>query len=159
MASGRKASRRSAGILLYRRAPTGIEVFLVHPGGPFWANRDSGAWTVPKGEVGTDEASLAAARREFYEETGARVDGEFVELAPVRQPSGKVVHAWAVEGDVDAAAITSNTFSIEWPPKSGRMREFPEIDRGGWFTLAEARDKLLPGQRPLLDQLTQIVPR
>jgi predicted NUDIX family NTP pyrophosphohydrolase len=159
MASGRKASRKSAGILLYRRTLTGIEVFLVHPGGPFWTNRDSGAWTVPKGEVGTDEDSLAAARREFHEETGARVDGEFLELAPVRQPSGKVVHAWAVEGDVDAAAITSNTFSIEWPPKSGRMRAFPEIDRGGWFTLVEARDKLLPGQRALLDQLTQIIPR
>jgi predicted NUDIX family NTP pyrophosphohydrolase len=159
MTARRKAGRKSAGILLYRRSSIGIEVFLVHPGGPFWAGRDSGAWTVPKGEIDADEDALDAAKREFREETGARVDGEFVELVPVRQPSGKVVHAWAVEGDVDAAAITSNTFSIEWPPKSGRMREFPEIDRGGWFTLAEARDKLLPGQRPLLDQLRQMIPR
>jgi len=157
MSSHRKSAKTSAGILLYRRSPAGIEVFLVHPGGPFWAKRDLGSWTVPKGEVNSDENLLQAAKREFHEETGARVDGEFVELAPVRQPSGKVVHAWAVEGDVDAAAITSNTFSIEWPPKSGKTREFPEIDRGGWFALAEAREKLLPGQVPLLDQLIRII--
>ena len=157
MSSHRKSAKTSAGILLYRRSPAGIEVFLVHPGGPFWAKRDIGSWTVPKGEVNSDENLLQAAKREFHEETGARVDGEFVELAPVRQPSGKMVHGWAVEGDVDAAAITSNTFSIEWPPKSGKTREFPEIDRGGWFALAEAREKLLPGQVPLLDQLIRII--
>jgi predicted NUDIX family NTP pyrophosphohydrolase len=159
MAARRKAETESAGILLYRRSAAGIEVFLVHPGGPFWAKRDLGAWSVPKGEIGTDEDSLEAAKREFHEETGAHVDGAFIELAPVRQPSGKVVHAWAVEGDIDAAAITSNTFSLEWPPKSGAMREFPEVDRGGWFALDAAREKLLPGQVPLLDQLIRIVPR
>ena len=155
----RKPTRTSAGILLYRRSANGIEVFLVHPGGPFWAKRDLGAWSVPKGEFDTDEDSLEAAKREFHEETGVRVNGAFIGLEPVRQPGGKVVHAWAVEGDIDAAAIASNTFSIEWPPKSGVTRQFPEVDRGGWFTLAEARDKLLPGQVPLLDQLIRILPR
>ena len=153
MALRRKATKVSAGILLYRLSANGPEVFLVHPGGPFWAKRDLGSWSVPKGEVDGDEDLLEAARREFYEETGARIEGTFVELAPAPQPSGKVVHAWMVEGDVDAAAITSNMFSMEWPPKSGVTREFPEIDRGGWFTVAEAREKLLPGQLPLLDQL------
>jgi predicted NUDIX family NTP pyrophosphohydrolase len=157
MVSRRKAGKESAGILLYRRSPTGIELFLAHPGGPFWAKRDLGAWTVPKGEADADEDLLEAAKREFREETGAAVDGAFVALSPARQPSGKVIHAWAVEGDVDAAAITSNTFSIEWPPRSGQSREFPEIDRAGWFTLAEAREKLLPGQVPLLDELIRIV--
>ena len=157
MVSRRKAGKNSAGILLYRRSPTGIEVFLAHPGGPFWAKRDLGAWTVPKGEADADEDLLEAAKREFREETGADVDGAFLALSPARQPSGKVIHAWAVEGDVDAAAITSNTFSIEWPPRSGQSREFPEIDRAGWFTLAEAREKLLPGQVPLLDELIRIV--
>ena len=159
MTARRRSAKTSAGILLYRRSPNGIEVFLVHPGGPFWANRDVGAWTIPKGEVDPDEDSLEAAKREFHEETGVRVDGEFIELAPVRQAGGKVVHAWAVEGDIDAAAITSNTFSMEWPPKSGMTCEFPEVDRGGWFTLAQARDKLLPGQVPLLDQLIRALSR
>ena len=158
MASHRKAGKKSAGILLYRRSPTGIQVFLAHPGGPFWAKRDQGSWTVPKGEVDEDEDTLEAAQREFREETGTCVHGSFIELSPVRQPSGKVIHAWAVEGDIDAAAIMSNTFSIEWPPKSGETREFPEIDRAGWFTLSEAREKLLPGQLPLIDQLTRVVP-
>jgi predicted NUDIX family NTP pyrophosphohydrolase len=159
MASRRKSGKISAGILLYRRSPEGVELFLVHPSGPFWAKRDSGAWTIPKGEVDAEEDLLDAAKREFREETGTRVDGAFVELAPARQPSGKVVYAWAVEGDIDASAIASNTFSIEWPPKSGKTREFPEIDRGGWFTPAEAREKLLPGQLPLLDQLMRMVAR
>ena len=158
MASRGKSVKTSAGILLYRRSSAGLQVFLVHPGGPFWAKRDSGAWTVPKGEIDGDEEMLEAAKREFHEETGARVDGSFVELTPVRQPSGKIVHAWAVEGDIDASSIDSNTFSIEWPPKSGKIREFPEVDRGGWFTLDEARDKLLAGQLPLLDQLIRIIP-
>ena len=145
--------RVSAGILLYRLRATGPEVFLVHPGGPFWARRDLGAWSVPKGEVGEGEDLLEAAKREFFEETGGRVEGEFIQLAPLRQRSGKVVHAWAVEGDLDASSITSNTFAIEWPPRSGKSRMFPEVDRAGWFTLPEAREKLLPGQRPFLDDM------
>jgi len=145
--------RVSAGILLYRLRATGPEVFLVHPGGPFWARRDLGAWSVPKGEVGDGEDLLEAAKREFFEETGGRVEGEFIQLAPLRQRSGKVVHAWAVEGDLDASSITSNTFAIEWPPRSGKSRMFPEVDRAGWFTLPEAREKLLPGQRPFLDDM------
>ena len=153
MALRRKAAKVSAGILLYRLSTNGPEVFLVHPGGPFWAKRDLGAWSVPKGEVDGDEDMLEAAKREFREETGAQIEGRFIELAPVRQPSGKVVHAWAIEGDANASSITSNTFSIEWPPHSGESREFPEVDRAEWFTLAEARAKLLPGQRPLLDEL------
>jgi predicted NUDIX family NTP pyrophosphohydrolase len=155
MALRRKAAKVSAGILLYRSSANGLEVLLVHPGGPFWAKRDLGAWSVPKGQVDGDEDMLEAAKREFREETGAQVDGKFIELTPLRQPSGKVVHAWAVEGDADASSITSNTFSMEWPPHSGESREFPEVDRAEWFTLAEARDKLLPGQRPLLDELIQ----
>ena len=151
--------RVSAGILLYRSRATGLEVFLVHPGGPFWAKRDLGAWSVPKGEVDGDEDLLEAARRELHEETGASVVGEFIELAPLRQPGGKVVHVWAVAGDVDASSITSNTFSIEWPPRSGKSRTFPEVDRAGWFTLAEAREKLLPGQRPFLDDLLRKIDR
>jgi len=159
MALRRKATKVSAGILLYRLSANGPEVFLVHPGGPFWAKRDLGSWSVPKGEIDGDEDLLEAAKREFHEETGARIEGDFIELAALRQPSGKVVRVWAVEGEIDAASIASNTFSIEWPPRSGDTREFPEVDRGGWFTLAEARDKLLPGQRPLLDQLVQKVPQ
>ena len=155
MALRRKAAKVSAGILLYRLSANGPEVFLVHPGGPFWAKRDLGAWSVPKGELDGDEDMLEAAKREFREETGAQVDGNFIELTPLRQPSGKMVHAWAVEGDADASSITSNTFSMEWPPHSGESREFPEVDRAEWFTLTEARDKLLPGQRPLLDELIQ----
>ena len=151
--------RVSAGILLYRSLATGLEVFLVHPGGPFWAKRDLGAWSVPKGEVDGDEDLLEAARRELHEETGASVVGEFIELAPLRQPGGKVVHVWAVAGDVDASSITSNTFLIEWPPRSGKSRTFPEVDRAGWFTLAEAREKLLPGQRPFLDDLLRKIDR
>jgi predicted NUDIX family NTP pyrophosphohydrolase len=155
MALRRKAAKVSAGILLYRLSTNGPEVFLVHPGGPFWAKRDLGAWSIPKGEVDGDEDMLEAAKREFGEETGAQIEGDFIELTPLRQPSGKVVHAWAVEGEIDASSISSNTFSIEWPPHSGTSRAFPEVDRAEWFTLAEARDKLLPGQRPLLDELIQ----
>lgn len=153
-----RKGKTSAGIVLYRLAANGCEVFLVHPGGPFWAKRDMGAWSVPKGEIGADEDLLEAAKREFFEETGQWIDGDFIELEPVRQPSGKVVHAWAVEGDIDAASIASNTFTIEWPPKSGKTREFPEVDRAEWFPLAAAREKILAGQRPLLDQLIRKVP-
>lgn len=151
--------RRSAGILLHRRREERLEVLLVHPGGPFWANRDEGAWTIPKGEYDDGEDALDAARREFTEETGFAVEGPFRELAPVRQRSGKVVRAWAVEGDCDVAAIRSNTFSMEWPPRSGRTAEFPEVDRGQWFTLDEARAKILPAQLPLLEELARRVSR
>lgn len=141
----------SAGILLYRRRPGGLEVFLVHPGGPFWARKDAGAWSIPKGEAAPGEALLDVARREFREETGFALDGDVQALAPVRQAGGKLVHAWAVEGDCDPAAIASNRFRLEWPPRSGRIEEFPEVDRAGWFDLAEARQKLNRGQLPLLD--------
>jgi len=147
----------SAGILLYRRGETGLEVFLVHPGGPFWAKQDDGAWSIPKGEIAEGEALLDAARREFREETGVAVDGSFRALAPVRQRGGKTVHAWAVEGDCDPAAIASNRFSLEWPPRSGRTQDFPEVDRAGWFDLAAARRKLNRGQLPLLDALARLV--
>ncbi|MGO8916175.1 MAG: NUDIX domain-containing protein [Stellaceae bacterium] len=148
--------KASAGVLLYRRGETGLEVFLVHPGGPFWAKKDDGAWSIPKGELAEGEAPLDAARREFHEETGFAVDGTFRALPPVRQPGGKTVHAWAVEGDCDAAAIASNRFSLEWPPRSGRRQDFPEVDRAGWFDLAAARLKLNRGQLPLLDALERL---
>jgi predicted NUDIX family NTP pyrophosphohydrolase len=142
---------KSAGVLLYRRPPGGLEVFLVHPGGPFWAKKDLGAWSIPKGEIEDDEDPLAAAKREFTEETGFVVEGEFRPLAPLRQRSGKVIFAWAVEGDCDPAQLRSNTFELEWPPKSGRRREFPEVDRAAWFDLDEARRRILKGQAPFLD--------
>jgi predicted NUDIX family NTP pyrophosphohydrolase len=143
----------SAGILLFRIRGDVPEVFLVHPGGPYWHNKDAGAWSIPKGLLEQGDDALAAAKREFLEETGSAVKGEFVPLAPLRQRSGKVVHAWAVEGDIDASSITSNTFTMEWPPRSGRQQEFPEVDRGAWFTLARARDKILDGQRGFIDEL------
>ena len=143
----------SAGLLLYRRRGGAPEVFLVHPGGPFWAKKDAGAWSIAKGEAGTGEALLAAARREFQEETGLRVSGDFRALDPVRQPSGKLVHGWAIEADCDAAAIRSNTFEMEWPPHSGVVQAFPEIDRVEWFELDEARRRLKAAQVPFLDRL------
>lgn len=146
-------ARRSAGILLYRRGAEGVEVMLVHPGGPFWARKDAGAWSIPKGELDADEDPLDAARREFAEETGQQVDGPFIPLAPVVQPGGKVVHAWAAEGDLDVGAIRSNTVTIEWPRGSGRTITFPEVDRAAWFPLDEARRRILKGQRRLLDEL------
>ena len=149
---------KSAGILLYRFREGVLQVLLAHPGGPFWAKKDAGAWTIPKGEIGDSEEPLAAARRELREETGLDLDGEFIALAPVRQKSGKWVHAWALEGDCDAAAIRSNTFSVEWPPKSGKQREFPEIDRAAWFTIPEARQKILAAQAAFLDELERVVP-
>ena len=145
----------SAGILLYRIRAGAPEVFLVHPGGPYWHGKDAGVWSIPKGEIEGGADLLATARREFREETGRDVSGEFVPLTPLRQRSGKLVHAWTVEGDIDAAAIASNTFSIEWPPRSGQRREFPEVDRGGWFAIPEAREKIVPGQRGFLDELQQ----
>ncbi len=149
--------KRSAGLLLYRESRGAPEVLLVHPGGPFWARKDDGAWSIPKGEFEDDEEPLAAARRECAEETGTAVEGDFIELRPVRLPSGKIVHAWAVRADFDPAQLRSNTFSLEWPPKSGQLREFPEVDRAAWFTLEQARAKIQPGQRPLLDQLDALV--
>jgi predicted NUDIX family NTP pyrophosphohydrolase len=145
----------SAGLLVYRRRDRAVEVLLVHPGGPFWKARDSGAWSVPKGEVGEGEDLLAAARREMREETGFAPDGPFVRLAPVRQPAGKTIHAWAAEADWDPSRLASDTFSIEWPPRSGRVQRFPEVDRAGWFEIAEARRRILRGQLGLLEQLEQ----
>ena len=146
-------ARQSAGLLLYRRRAGRLEVLLVHPGGPFWAAKDAGAWSIPKGEIGEGEDPLAAARREFEEELGRPAVGEPIPLQPVRQRGGKVVHAWAVEGDFDPATLRSSTFPMEWPPKSGRQQEFPEVDRAAWFTLEEAREKILDGQRGLLEEL------
>jgi predicted NUDIX family NTP pyrophosphohydrolase len=146
---------RSAGILLYRLVDGAPEVLLGHPGGPFWARKDAGAWSVPKGEYVEPEAPLAAARREFAEELGLPVpDGPAVELGSVKQPSGKVVTVWAVCGDLDPDQVRPGVFALEWPPRSGRTQEFPEVDRVAWFDLATARDKLLRGQVPFLDRLT-----
>jgi predicted NUDIX family NTP pyrophosphohydrolase len=146
--------RRSAGILLHRDGPHGLEVLLVHPGGPAWSGRDLGAWSIPKGEFGPDEDALAAARREFAEELGSEPpDGEAADLGEIRQRSGKRVRAWAIEGDLDASAISSNTFMFEWPPRSGKRIEIPEVDRAEWFSVAEAREKINPGQVPLLERL------
>lgn len=147
----------SAGLLLYRLHGGSFEVFLVHPGGPFWARKDAGAWSIPKGEAAAGEELLAAAQREFQEETGLGVVGDFRALAPVRQPGGKVVHAWAVAADCDPDAIRSNTFEMEWPPRSGQKREFPEVDRAAWLDLPAARIKITKGQRGLLDQLEQLL--
>jgi predicted NUDIX family NTP pyrophosphohydrolase len=138
---------------MYRRREGGLEVLLVHPGGPYWSRRDRGAWSIPKGEYGNDEDPLAAARREFAEETGLEVDGPFASLGTLRQPGGKIVDAWALEGDCNAEQIRSNTFEMEWPPRSGRRVRFPEIDRGAWFDLDEARSRILPGQRGFLEEL------
>ena len=150
-------SRVSAGLLMYRRDEGGLQVLLVHPGGPFFRNKDEGAWSIPKGEVGPGEDPLAAAVREFAEETGVEPTGPFLALTPVKQKGGKVVHAWAFEGDCDPAALVCNTFTIEWPPRSGRRVEFPEIDRAGFFGLAEARRKVNAGQAPLIDELERVV--
>lgn len=146
--------KTSAGLLLHRRSARGVEVLLVHPGGPFWARRDAGAWSIPKGEVGEGEDLLAAARREFREETGFPLPrGPAVALGELRQRGGKIVHAWAVQGDLDPGGLRSNTFEMEWPRGSGRTRSFPEVDRAEWFDLAEARRRILPGQAGFLDAL------
>lgn len=152
-------AKHSAGLLLYRFGPAGTEVFLVHPGGPFWAKKDLGAWSIPKGEAEPGEDLLARAQREFTEETGLTAVGAFRPLAPIRQSGGKIVHAWAVESDFDAATVKSNTFDLEWPPRSGRIQAFPEIDRGGWFDLAVARAKINPAQRALLDEVERLLLR
>ena len=150
-------AKTSAGLLVYRHTSGGLEVLLVHPGGPFWAKRDHGAWTIPKGEVGADEPPLDAARREFHEETGFSTDGEYLKLSPARQPGGKVVHAWAVEGDCDPARLRSNTFTLEWPPRSGNRKDFPEIDRAAWFPIDEALRRILPAQAAFLHELGTLI--
>ncbi|RPH36257.1 MAG: NUDIX domain-containing protein [Chloroflexi bacterium] len=151
--------KRSVGLLLYRRRPDACEVFLIHPGGPFWRAKDSGAWSIPKGEPSSDEDLLDAARREFAEETGFRISGDFLPLAPIKQRGGKIIGAWAVEGDCDPTEIRSNTFTTEWPPHSGHVRAFPEVDRAAWFTIDDARGRITEGQRGFLDQLSQLLSR
>lgn len=149
--------RSSAGLLLFRWRGSLLEVFLAHPGGPFWSRRDAGAWTIPKGQVDAGEEALATARREFEEETGVWPTGPFLPLGSIRQKAGKTVHAWAWEGDADAASIVSNTIEIEWPRGSGRRMEIPEVDRCAWFDIAAAREKLNPAQVALLDRLEALV--
>jgi predicted NUDIX family NTP pyrophosphohydrolase len=159
MTPGRSArGRKSAGLLLFRHAGEELEVLLVHPGGPFWAKRDLGAWSIPKGECEDGEDPRAAAWREFGEELGTPApEGEVLELGEIRQKAGKVVVAWAVAGDLDPDEITSNTFTMEWPPRSGRSQQFPEVDRAGWFGLAEARERINSAQAELLDRLREAV--
>jgi len=152
-----RGSRISAGIVLYRRGAAGVEVLLVHPGGPFWRNKDAGAWSIPKGEMEEGDVPEAVARREFHEELGTPLTGPLEPLGEVRQKAGKRVLAFAGEGEIDTGAIVSNTFELEWPPKSGRTRSFPEVDRAGWFSLPDARTKILAGQAPLLDRLKELL--
>jgi predicted NUDIX family NTP pyrophosphohydrolase len=155
-------NRQSAGILLYRRtsgaeapakAARTLEVFLVHPGGPYWKNKDAGSWTIPKGEFDSPEPALDAAIREFREETGTTLQGDFEPLSPIRQKGGKLVHAWAIAGDLDPSTLVSNSFELEWPRGSGRTRTFPEVDKGGWYSLDDARRIINPAQTALLDEL------
>jgi predicted NUDIX family NTP pyrophosphohydrolase len=147
--------KQSAGLLLYRRREGQLEVFLVHPGGPFWQSKDLGAWSIPKGEFTADDDPLEVAKRELLEETGLSVDGPFTPLEPFRQRGGKIVHAWIVESDIEPGDVKSNTFSIEWPPRSGRQQTYPEVDRAEWFSLEAARQKILSSQQPILDQLAK----
>jgi len=149
------ARKQAAGLLLFRGSVGSLEVMLVHPGGPLWARKDEGAWSIPKGEVEPNEDALAAARREVEEETGARPSGTFIALAPVRQTGGKVVHVWAIESDFDPAGLKSNLFEMEWPPKSGNRRSFPEVDRAAWFDLGTAERKILPSQAIVLQHLQE----
>jgi predicted NUDIX family NTP pyrophosphohydrolase len=142
---------------MYRRRNRGLEVLLVHPGGPFWAKKDLGAWSISKGEYGEGEPPLEAAIREFQEETGFAAQGDFLELGAVRQSGGKVVSAWAFEGDCDPGDLISNRCQVEWPPRSGRLIEIPEVDRAGWFLLSEARERILKSQAPFLDRLSQLL--
>jgi predicted NUDIX family NTP pyrophosphohydrolase len=152
-------AKRSAGLLMYRRRDGPVEVFLVHPGGPFWAKKDMGAWSICKGEYAENEHPLEAAKREFQEETGFTAEGSFLELGVVQQASGKIVTAWAFEGDGDPGKLISNLCQVEWPPRSGRMIEIPEVDRGGWFSIEAARERILKAQEPFLDRLSQMVNR
>ena len=147
-------SKKSAGILLYRTTKKNLEIFLVHPGGPFWKNKDAGAWSIPKGEFDNEEP-LDAAIREMNEETGIIVKGSFIELTPVKQKSGKLVYAWALEHDIDPSQVKSDEFEMEWPPKSGKKKSFPEIDRAEWFDLETAKEKILGAQWPLVEELRE----
>lgn len=149
--------QKASGILLFRKLGNVTEYFLVHPGGPFWKNKDTGAWSIPKGEFDDNEEPLKAAQREFEEETGLPVKGEFIELKPVRQKSGKMIYAWGCEGNIDHTIIQSNTIKIEWPPRTGKFIEIPEVDRGGWFSYEKAKEKMIPGQVPLLEELNQML--
>ena len=151
--------KRSAGILMYRRGERGLEVLLVHPGGPFWAKKDLGAWSIPKGEYSETEEAFAVAVREFEEETGLRPQGDFQPLGELVQPGRKIVMVWAVEGDFDLATLKSNVFELEWPPKSGRKASFPEVDRAEWFSLDEAEKRILPGQREFLARVVTVAER
>lgn len=148
-------AKQSAGVLLYRRSGGVLELFLAHPGGPFWASKDAGAWSIPKGEIEAGENAELAAKREFLEETGLSLVGDLTPLGSFRQPSGKVVHAFALEGDADPAQAKSNVCQIEWPPKTGRILEIPEIDRAGWFEATVAMEKIVKGQRPIIEALLQ----
>ena len=152
--------KQSAGLLLFKKDDTGLQVLLVHPGGPFWRNKDKGSWTIPKGEFTGEEDPLAAAKREFEEETGGPPpQGDYIPLKAIKQKNGKTVHVWAVAGDFDSANLISNTFLLEWPPKSGRKKEFPEVDRAAWFDPETAKQKMLSGQPNLIDQLLAILAR
>lgn len=151
------ATKQSAGILVHRKKDSCFEVFLVHPGGPFWKNKDEGAWSIPKGEFTDDEDALDAAKREFLEETGFPVSGNFVKLKPVKLKSGKKIFAWAIESDVDTMNVKSNFFEMEWPPKSGKLREFPEVDRAEWFEIERALQKINLGQASLIKELVEIL--
>jgi predicted NUDIX family NTP pyrophosphohydrolase len=146
-------AKRSAGLIMYRWRDGHLEVFLVHPGGPFWASKDKCAWSIPKGEYADGEAPLEAAKREFFEETGFAPEGKFLELGSITQSGGKIVIAWAVEGNCNPDRLTSNRCQVEWPPRSGRLAEFPEVDRGGWFSIPAAREHILKSQEPFLNSL------
>jgi predicted NUDIX family NTP pyrophosphohydrolase len=150
-------TKKSAGLLFFRVRKDFLEVLLVHPGGPFWKKKDAGVWTIPKGEIETGEMPLGAAIREVNEETGIKAEGNFIELTPVKQKSGKEVYAWAVEGDIDPADIRSNSFEMEWPPRSGIKKSFPEIDKAAWFTLQDAEIKIIEGQLPLMKELETLL--
>ena len=152
-------AKRSAGLLMYRWAGDLLEVFLVHPGGPFWAKKDEGAWSIPKGEYSESDDPLDAAKREFEEETGIAPAGELIQLSDIKQAGGKIVKAWAIEGDCDASKIRSNMFAMEWPPRSGKMTEFPEVDRGEWFSMGTARTRINKGQVAFLDEFVTKVAR
>jgi predicted NUDIX family NTP pyrophosphohydrolase len=149
--------KKSAGLVMYRRRRGVVEVLLVHPGGPFWEKKDAGSWSIPKGEYMPGEDPLEVAKREFQEETSLKASGEFIPLTPRKQPSGKIISAWAFEGDCDASAIKSNTFLMEWPPRSGRQQEFPEVDRAGWFSISAAKEKIVKGQSGFVDEVAQIL--
>ncbi len=150
-------SKQSAGILAYRYISNELQVFLVHPGGPFWAKKDGGAWSIPKGEYPDDEEPLTAAKREFHEETGQSIDGNFIRLNPVKLKSGKIIHCWAVEGDVDADNIASNIFTIEWPYKSGKFIEIPEVDKAAWFDVETAKEKINIAQAAFVEELVKSI--